>query len=43
MERPRKRSGRERYDSIGAVVAVNLGTGAMEQGNLSGGLLPQFV
>lgn len=36
-------SGGEQYDSTGAVLAVNLGTGAMEQGNLLGGLLPQFV
>lgn len=43
MERHRKLSGGEQYDSLGAVVAVNLGMEAMEQGKLLGGLLPQFV
>ena len=43
MERHRKLSGGEQYDSLGAVVAGDLGMGAVEQGKLLGGLLPQFV
>lgn len=43
VERHRKLSGGEQYDSLGAVVEMNLGMGAMEQGKLLGGLLPQFV